>query len=155
MLALYAPFAGNTPAEFLFKDAAHDTDTLALLGAASPIRLCSAMFNVVVNLISDADQAGACLSAAARLAATLGKPVVNDPARIERTTRDAIAALLPGIAGCRVPRILRLDAGDDVSAAALQAILPFALSGAGAAGGHAWRRRFREDRKRRWRSRPF
>ena len=30
VLALYAPFAGNTPTEYLFKDAAYDTDTLAL-----------------------------------------------------------------------------------------------------------------------------
>ena len=32
VLALYAPFAGNTPTELLFKEAAYDTDTLALFG---------------------------------------------------------------------------------------------------------------------------
>jgi tetratricopeptide (TPR) repeat protein len=125
VLALYAPFAGNTPAEFLFKDASYDTDTLALLDAGAPDLGLFGDVQVVVNLISDADQAGGVLPVAAQLARTLGRPVVNDPARIERTTRDAIAALLPGIAGCRIPGILRLAAGDDVSAAALAVKLPF------------------------------
>jgi tetratricopeptide (TPR) repeat protein len=125
VLALYAPFAGNTPAEFLFKDASYDTDTLALLDSGAPDLGLLGDVQVVVNLISDADQAGGVLPVAAQLARTLGRPVVNDPARIERTTRDAIAALLPGIAGCRIPGILRLAAGDDVSAAALAAKLPF------------------------------
>ena len=30
VLALYAPFGGNTPTEYLFKNADHDTDTLAV-----------------------------------------------------------------------------------------------------------------------------
>ncbi|MGA7803583.1 MAG: hypothetical protein WCB02_03035, partial [Bradyrhizobium sp.] len=55
----------------------------------------------------------------------LKKPVVNDPDKIKRTTRDAVAALLPGIANCRIPQIVRLDAGADVSVAALAALLPF------------------------------
>jgi glutathione synthase/RimK-type ligase-like ATP-grasp enzyme len=65
------------------------------------------------------------LPGAARLAGLLGKPVINDPAKIERTTRDAIAALLPDIADCRVPGIVRLAAGEEVSAEALAARLPF------------------------------
>jgi hypothetical protein len=36
-----------------------------------------------------------------------------------------VADLLPGIPACRVPRILRLDAGSDVSVAALAPLLPF------------------------------
>lgn len=125
VLALYAPFAGNTPAEFLFADAAYDTDTLALLAASEIDAVALGGIDVVVNLISDADQAAAELLTATALAAGLGRPVINDPARIARTTRDAIAALLPGIDRCRVPKILRLDAGADVSAATLQTMLPF------------------------------
>ena len=34
VLALYAPFAGNTPTEYLFKDADYDTDTFALVDAS-------------------------------------------------------------------------------------------------------------------------
>jgi tetratricopeptide (TPR) repeat protein len=125
VLALYAPFAGNTPAEFLFADAAYDTDTLALLASSEIDAAALGGIDVVVNLISDPDQAVNELPIAAALAAQLGKPVVNDPGKIVRTTRDAVAALLPGIDRCHVPKILRIDAGADVSRAALEAILPF------------------------------
>src|SRR5665213_4429012 len=57
----------------------------------------------------------------------LGKPVVNAPGKIRRTTRDAMARLLQGIPACRVPRILRLDAGTEAGATALSARLPFAF----------------------------
>jgi tetratricopeptide (TPR) repeat protein len=127
VLALYAPFAGNTPAEYLFKDAAYEIDTLALLGAVDPDAASLGDVQLVVNLISDADQAEAVLPQAVRLAEKLGKPVVNDPGRISRTTRDAVAALLPGIKGCRIPKIVRLDAGADVSVAALEGVLPFSF----------------------------
>jgi tetratricopeptide (TPR) repeat protein len=125
LLALYAPFAGNTPAEYLFKDAAYDVDTLALLGKDEPDTAALGNIDLVVNLISDADQAAAELPQASRLVEKLGVCVVNDPGRIKCTTRDAVAALLPGIAGCRIPKILRLDAGTEVSVAALSAMVPF------------------------------
>jgi len=127
VLALYAPFAGNTPAEYLFSDAAHDTDTLSLLDDSEIDIAGLGEVQLIVNLISDADQGGAVLPLAARLVASLGKPVINDPSRIARTTRDAVADLLPGIPGCRIPRIMRLAAGADVSAAALAELLPFSF----------------------------
>jgi tetratricopeptide (TPR) repeat protein len=125
LLALYAPFAGNTPADYLFKDAGYEVDTLALLGDDEPDIASLGHIDLVVNLVSDADQAEAVLPQASRLVEKLALPVINDPGRIKRTTRDAVAALLPGIAGCRIPQILRLDAGADVSAAALSALVPF------------------------------
>ena len=127
VLALYAPFAGNTPAEFLFGDAVYDTDTLALLDASEPDISGLGDVQIVVNLISDADQAESVLPLAARLAAKLAKPVINDPDKIRHTTRDAVAQLLPGIPGCVIPGILRLDAGTDVSEAALKSPLPFSF----------------------------
>jgi tetratricopeptide (TPR) repeat protein len=127
LLALYAPFNGNTPIQYIFKDPSYEIDALAFLGPGEPDISSLGDFQVVVNLISDADQAEAMLPAAARLAEKLAKPVVNAPDKILRTTRDAVAALLPGIPACRVPRILRLKAGTDVSAGALAAILPFAF----------------------------
>jgi len=127
VLAFYAPFAGNTPAEYLFSNAAHDTDTLSLLDDSEVDVASLGEVQLVVNLISDADQGGRVLPLAARLATALGKPVINDPAKIQRTTRDAVADLLPGIPGCRIPRILRLAAQADVSAAALAKVLPFAF----------------------------
>ena len=127
VLALYAPFAGNTPAEYLFKDAPYDTDTLALFAGSEADVAALGDVGLVVNLISDADQAEAVLPLAAQLVETLGKPVVNDPCKIQRTTRDVVARLLPGIPGCRIPQIVRLGAGADVSAAALTARIPFSF----------------------------
>ena len=127
VLAFYAPFAGNTPAEYLFRDAAHDTDTLSLLDDSEVDLAALGEVQLVVNLISDADQGGIVLPLAARVAAQIGKPVINDPSKIQRTTRDAVAELLPDIAGARVPGILRLAADTDLSTASLEKMLPIAF----------------------------
>ena len=125
ILALYAPFAGNTPTDYLFRDAAYDTDTLALFDAGEhDTELLKQNVQVVVNLISDADQAEAVLPLAADLVRRLGRPTVNDPGKIQRTTRDAVAELLQGISGCRIPKVWRQQAGADLSLAALQAAQP-------------------------------
>jgi tetratricopeptide (TPR) repeat protein len=125
VLALYAPFAGNTPADYLFKDAVYDTDTLALLATAEPDPLSVGEIQLVVNLVSDADQAKAELPLAARLVEALGKPVINDPGKIQRTTRDAVADLLQGIPDCRIPALLRLPAGAHQDVCSVAARLPF------------------------------
>jgi len=127
VLALYAPFAGNTPAEYLFKDACYDADTLALLDHSKPDISALGSFDLVVNLISDPDQAGSVLPLAGDLVARLGKPVVNDPRRIVRTTRDEVAGLLPDISGCRIPKILRLGATSGVANAVREAELRFSF----------------------------
>jgi tetratricopeptide (TPR) repeat protein len=125
VLALYAPFAGNLPTGYLFQDAAYDTDTLALFASNQyDIELLKQDVQVVVNLISDADQADdGLLPMAADLVSRLGKPTVNNPRMIPNTTRDAVANLLEGIPGCRIPRIWRQKAGADFSIATLQAAL--------------------------------
>jgi tetratricopeptide (TPR) repeat protein len=126
VLALYAPFGGNTPTEYLFKDAVHDTDTLTVLASRHYDGECFRQgVQVVVNLISDADQAEALLPLVADLADRLGKPTINHPRKIQRTTRDAVASLLQDIPGCRVPRASRHKAGEDSSPETLQAIFPF------------------------------
>src|SRR5262249_7158686 len=114
-------------ADYLFADAAYDTDTLALLASSRIDAAALGHIDVVVNLISDPDQAAAELPIATALAARLGKPVIHDPAKIVHTTRDAVAALLPGIEGCHIPKILRVEAGADISPAALEAMLPFSF----------------------------
>jgi tetratricopeptide (TPR) repeat protein len=129
VLALYAPFGGNTPTEYIFKDAVHDTDTLALFASREyDSELFRQNVQVVVNLISDADQAEALLPLAADLVDRLGKPTVNNPRKIQRTTRDAVATLLQGIPGCSIPKALRHKAGADCSVEALQAAFPFSSS---------------------------
>ena len=127
VLALYAPFAGNTPAEYLFKNATYDADTLALFDGSEADLAPLGEFDIVVNLISDADQAQTELPLAAQLVAWLGKPVVNDPDRIRRTTRDEVANWLSGIAGCRLPNILRFPPQRDADAAAGEAELLFSF----------------------------
>jgi len=140
ILALYAPFGGNTPTEFLFGQADYETDTLALLSSSKlDPDLLGQGVDAVVNLISDADQAADMLPIAADLVRALGKPTINDPARIMRTTRDAIAQVLQGIPGCRVPKIARLGAAPDRSASARDAAValnfPVLARPAGTHGG--------------------
>jgi tetratricopeptide (TPR) repeat protein len=121
VLALFAPFAGNLPTEYLFRDAAYDTDTLALFSACEfKAEWLKADAQVVVNLVSDADQAGPLLPLIGDLVDRLGRPTVNHPRKIERTTRDVVAVLLQGIPGCRMPKILRQKAGTDLSSATVQ-----------------------------------
>ena len=129
VLALYAPFGGNTPTEYLFQDAFFDTDTLSLFPDRDYDAAALAQnIQLVVNLVSDADQTDALLPLAADLVDRFGLPVVNHPRKVQLTTRDAVARLLAGIPGCRVPQALRLKAGADRSVAALQALLPFSPS---------------------------
>lgn len=126
VLSLYAPFGGNTPTEYLFQDAFFDTDTLSLFPDRDYDAATVAQnIQLVVNLVSDADQTEALLPLAADLVERFGLPVVNHPRKVQQTTRDAVAHLLAGIPGCRIPQALRLKAGADHSQAALQAMLPF------------------------------
>jgi tetratricopeptide (TPR) repeat protein len=126
VLALYAPFGGNTPTEYLFQDAFFDIHTLSLFASREyDVAELSDGIGLVVNLISDADQTEALLPVAADLVDRFGLPTVNDPRKVQGTTRDAVASLLEGIPTCRVPRALRLKAGAERSEAALKALLPF------------------------------
>jgi tetratricopeptide (TPR) repeat protein len=126
VLALYAPFGGNTPTEYLFQDAFFDTDTLALFAAREyDTALLGQNIQLVINLVSDADQTEALLPLAADLVDRFGLPTVNHPRQVQQTTRDAVATLLQGIPGCHIPQAVRLKAGADRSEAALKAMLPF------------------------------
>ncbi|HVV39937.1 MAG TPA: tetratricopeptide repeat protein [Nitrobacter sp.] len=134
-LALYAPFAGNTPSDYLFKNAAYDIDTLALFAGSAPDidRLRGAQ--VVINLISDADQAGEVLPLAADLVNQLGIPVINDPHKVLRTTRENVARLLEAIPHCRIPEVIRHDAGAPVAALPAGMGFPVLVRPAGTHGG--------------------
>ena len=125
VLALFAPFAGNLPTQYLFKDAVYDTDTLALFaGGEYDLEPLKQDVQVVVNLVSDADQGEAVLPLVADLVGQLGKPTINCPLKVQSTTRDAVAQLLDGIPACRVPKVLRHKAGAGFSLAALRAHFP-------------------------------
>lgn len=110
-LALFAPFAGNTPTEFLLTGTAYDANTLAVFdGRDYDLDLLRQNADVVVNLISDADQAQALFPRVTDLVDQIGLPTINLPRKVQQTTRESIARLLDGIPGCRVPKVLRLPA---------------------------------------------
>jgi Flp pilus assembly protein TadD/glutathione synthase/RimK-type ligase-like ATP-grasp enzyme len=136
VLALFAPFAGNTPAEYLFNGADYDTDTLALLPSTDiDAVLRDTTYGVVVNLISDADQAADLLPVVTDLVERLGAAVVNHPARVIRTTRDAACEMFAGIPACRVPKTVRLAADQDRTALAFHLSFPLLVRPAGTHGG--------------------
>jgi tetratricopeptide (TPR) repeat protein len=134
-LALFAPFVGNTPVEFLFRDCAYQTSILSLLPGSQPdIALLAREAEIVVNLVSDADQGAEVLPLAMAIARSLGKPVVNDPAKIRSTTRDATALALADVDGCRVPRTVRIAAGEGLPDG-LELAFPLLARQAGMHGG--------------------
>ncbi len=59
--------------------------------------------SVIINEISDADSHVAALNRCEAFCKQQGKPVINPPALIRRTTRDGISRLLQDIPGLRVP----------------------------------------------------
>jgi len=129
VLALYAPFGGNTPTEYLFENAFFDTDTLSLFPDRDyDAAALSENIHLVINLVSDADQTGDLLPLAADLVDRLGLPILNHPRKVAQTTRDDVARLLKDIPHCRVPQALRLKSGHDHSETALRAMLPFTSS---------------------------
>jgi tetratricopeptide (TPR) repeat protein len=129
VLALFAPFAGNTPTEYLLSGSAYDANTLAVFeGRDYDLEALRQSGDVVVNLISDADQAQmqALFPLVTDLVDRLALPTVNLPHKVRQTTREIVARLLDGIPGCRIPTVLRLPA--DVSEiAALEAAVTFAM----------------------------
>jgi tetratricopeptide (TPR) repeat protein len=136
VLALYDPFAGNIPTEYFFRECGYDTNTLALLAGSAPgIELLRNGGDIVVNLISDADQASQSLPLASELAQRLGKPIINDPRKILRTTRESVALLLADIADCRVPKVVRHPAASALAASTVSLHWPIVARPAGTHGG--------------------
>jgi Flp pilus assembly protein TadD len=140
VLALYSPFGGNTPTQYLFADANYETDTLSLLPSTDIDALSLGCdYGVVVNLISDADQATDVLVAANSLVGRLGSSIINHPRSVLRTTRDVTSQMFSGIPACRVPKTLRLKADGDFSRSLPQIMsglsFPILVRPAGTHGG--------------------
>jgi len=136
VLALFAPFVGNTPVAYLFRDCAYQTDILSLSPSTRPdLALLAGEADVVLNLVCEADQGAAVLPLAEEIARRLGKPLVNDPAKVLRTTRDATAIALAGIPACRVPHTLRIAAGHALPPAGSDLTFPLLARPAGTHGG--------------------
>jgi len=78
------------------KDPAYDIATLAVFASREyHAEALERDVQVVVNLISERrPRRMPCLPLAADVADRFGKPIVNDPRKIQRTTRDAVADAL-------------------------------------------------------------
>jgi tetratricopeptide (TPR) repeat protein len=138
VLVIMAPGAGNTPYRYLIGKNSYECDLYALLPNVEPdLELLRRHGDIVLNLISDADQGRDMLARAAALVDRLGKPVVNHPNRILATSRDAIAQGLPPIARCRVPRTARAAPGE-VATLAESFGFPLLLRTPGTHGGDAF-----------------
>jgi hypothetical protein len=100
-----------------------------------------ARLDVAMNAICDPDTNGASLRAAARVVRKLGIGVVNDPAKVAATCRDAVSRTLADVSDVVVPATIKvapsyisevehlLDAGAITT--------PFLFREAGSHGGHA------------------
>lgn len=145
VLLIQAPGVANTPPEFLFANASYDCHFFAVLPDGVPdIESLRRHGDIVVNLISDADQGPQALAAAAAVIEQLGKPTINHPHRILGTARDVIANLLADLPLCRVPRTRRatrerLVAADAITNLAADGFMwPLLLRVAGSHGGEAF-----------------
>ncbi len=138
VLVIMAPGAGNTPYRYLIGKNSYECNLYALLPNIEPdLALLRQHGDIVLNLISDADQGRDMLAGAAALVEKIGKPVINHPSQILATSRDAIAQGLPAIPRCRVPRTMRARR-DEVAALAEGFGFPLLLRTPGTHGGDAF-----------------
>jgi tetratricopeptide (TPR) repeat protein len=127
VLALFAPFAGNTPTEYLLAGPSYEANTLAVVdGRSYDIDMLRRGADVVFNLVCDADQAHEALPLITDLVDRLRLPTINLPHKIRATSREVTAQRLQGIPGCLIPKVLRLPA-DVSSIIALEAAATFAM----------------------------
>ena len=140
VLLIFAPFAGNTPTEYLLAKPPYEINISPLFPqVASDLNLLRSSGDIVINFVSDADQGRSVLPLVTTLVDQLGKPVINHPEKIQKTTREGIAMLLKNIPNCRLARVVRHAAGEAASAEALQKkidfLLPLLARPAGTHGG--------------------
>lgn len=106
VLLAMAPGVANTPTDYLVGKSNYDAHFLCLMpGIDYDFDLLRKHADVVVNLVSDADQGRDTLPLARDFVERLGRPVINHPDKISPTDRAAVAAALTGIPGCCVPHI--------------------------------------------------
>jgi tetratricopeptide (TPR) repeat protein len=145
VLLVASPGIANIQPEFLFANTGYDSHFFALLPDDEPDEeLLRRHGDIVVNLISDADQGHQSLLAASGLLDRLGKRTVNHPRRVLRTDRETVAALLADIPECHVPKTVRIPraalAAPDVETTLKRRgfAFPLLLRMAGAHGGETF-----------------
>ena len=96
-------------------------------------------YDVVFNIVGDPDHAGRAEAPIAAFVAASARPVLNDPAKVARTRRDRLPALLADVADVVVPKVARFDASaarDPASAIAAAGLAwPLLIRPIGSHGG--------------------
>jgi tetratricopeptide (TPR) repeat protein len=94
-------------------------------------------YDVVFNIVGDPDHANAAEAPAQAFIDVCERPVLNHPARVAHTRRDRLPDLLGGIDGVVVPRVVRLEPGEDLAArtAAAGLAAPMLVRPIGSHGG--------------------
>ena len=129
VLALTAPgdLMANTPIEFLLENEDVVLDVLYVLPEFPPPEIVPD-HDVAFVVVAEGEQNRSTLALLAERLKTWPRPVLNDPDRISRLTRDGAFALLASTSGAAMPTnaaldrasLLRLAAGD----APLEQLLP-------------------------------
>lgn len=143
LLTIGSPYRCNTPTDYLIENASYEINAFYLIaGEAYDLDRLKKCGIIAFNVIGDADMAQPLLPQAIELADRLSMPVLNHPAKIQKTTRNAIAQLMQEIPDCRevrAARVIRHTAGNPSSAEALEAFvsiqLPLLARPAGTHGG--------------------
>jgi tetratricopeptide (TPR) repeat protein len=104
-------------------------------------------YDLVFNLIGDADQGAAALQRAVAFRDRCGVALLNDPVKVQQTRRDVIPELLAGIEDLVIPRVARISGaelrrrgGAKLIAAEAGVALPLLLRSAGLHGGESVQR---------------
>jgi len=143
-LFLFAPMCGNTPIEDMIGASAYASTMVMLLpGLDHDVASLRRHGDVVVNLVSDADLGEEALVQSEALIGRIGRPYVNAPANVRRTAREAVAARIAQLPGCRAPvlgRYLRADLLGGMAPAAHALTFPAIVRIAGTHGGEAMER---------------
>jgi tetratricopeptide (TPR) repeat protein len=127
-LVIVAPLLGNTPTNYLMNVSPYERNILPLFSDTTyDVELLKRSGQVVVNAVSEADQSQSVLPLVAGLIDQLDMPVINHPAKIQKTTRESIARLLRDMPHCRCGRVVRLAAGEETTEEALRARIPFSM----------------------------
>jgi len=110
LLAIPGDWQANVPLEFLYgslnlgilKMYVDDVDPL-------PPRKVILPFDVVFNVVGHSEESGPTLKLLEEWLPSLGAPALNDPARVQRLSRDGVAREFAGLEGAVVPMTRRVS----------------------------------------------
>jgi tetratricopeptide (TPR) repeat protein len=116
VLILNAPgdWQANIPTDFLFDKTSNNLHTCYLFDGAPVLPIDAGLppCDVIFNAIAEPDTVKASLQLADRFIGATGKPWLNDPKLVLKTTRDHVAESLSRIDRCVVPKVRRAGRAD-------------------------------------------